>query len=86
MVKVLKPFCNSLPRTMSARAVEKCTNQGRDVTIITPLYTVARRNMLVMTVENCSEDPTPSKFTCSLILVNSHSRYQIYKCKDLSHF
>ena len=73
-----KVFCHSLQRTMSVRAVERFTNQGKDVTITTPLYTVARRNLLVMTVENYLEDQMPSKFTCSLILVNSHSRYRMY--------
>ena len=66
---------------MPAKAVERCTNQGKDVTITMQLYTVARRNMLVMTVGNCLEDPMLSKFTCSLTLVNSHSRYKIYNKK-----
>ena len=75
MVMVLKSFFHSLQRTMCVRAVEKCTNQGKDATTTTPLYTVARKNMLVMTVENCSEDQMLSKYTCSLTPVNSHSRY-----------
>ena len=76
---VLNSFFHSLQRTMCVRAVERCTNQGKDVTTTTLLYTVARRNMLVMTVENCSEDPMLSKFTCSFTPANSHSRYWKYK-------